>query len=343
MKTPLDASSDVRTLAELGLGPNADLMTEPRLFLDGRLLSALIVELEDELGFPLAARTLFLVGLIHGLRHAHRAVEQDFAAREGEPGEVPFEAALDLGPAMPLDLGSVSAGTQGYEISGTWPERYEVDAWIERFGPGDDPTCWLSAGYSSGWLSGTLEADIVALENTCSGCGDAACAFEAREQAAWGDSASDARLEILGEVDFALFRAVALDCAPALLESTGDFDPDGPMVHIWGPVMILPFTTRESLLSTTDALARDPSTHEINAVVLDLRNEKLDSRLDTEAVEQVLARIESWGAEPILTGISPASEDVIHAFESRHLLVRKNLDEAIAAAFLITEAQRYAA
>ena len=85
------------------------------------------------------------------------------------------------------------------------------------------------------------------------------------------------------------------------------------------------------------------TTHEINAVVLDLRNEKLDSRLDTEAVEQVLARIESWGAEPILTGISPASEDVIHAFESRHLLVRKNLDEAIAAAFLITEAQRYAA
>jgi len=247
---------------------------------------------------------------------------------------------------MPLDLSSIMSDTSGYAIEGTWPEAHEARAWTGPLGPGEEPICWLSAGYTSGWLSSTLDGCIIALERTCRGCGDGACEFEARDQARWLSDPLDPRLETLGPVDFDLFRTLALDtsdAAPELIEGEGEFDPEGPMVHIWGPVMILPYTTRENLLRTTDALARDPSTHEINAVVLDLRNEALDAGFDTEAVEQVLASIEDWGAEPILTGVSPLSEHVISECESRHLLVRKDLDEAIAAAFLITEAQRYAA
>ena len=76
MKLPPERSTDVTTLTALGLAPNTRLMTEPRLFQDRELLSALVVELEDELGFALAARTLFVVGLIHGLRDGSRAVDQ---------------------------------------------------------------------------------------------------------------------------------------------------------------------------------------------------------------------------------------------------------------------------
>lgn len=346
MTIPSDSPSDVSTLAALGLSPNTSLMTEPRLFFDARLLSALIVELEDELGFALAARTLFLVGLIHGLREGRRAIEQDFTATDRDLSAEDFAKTLSTGPAMTVDYSHMSGGGSDYEIRGSWPCHHEVEAWLERLGPGDEPTCWLSAGYTSGWLSGTLDAEIIALESSCCGCGEPTCAFEAREQSAWGTRDPDPRLEMLGPIDFALFRNMALDtssAAPDLLESQGDFDRDGAMVQIWGPVMILPYTSRENLLRTTDALSRDPSTHEINAVVLDLRNEALDDVFDTEAVEQVLASIEAWGAEPILTGVSPLSEEAIHGFESGHLLIRKDLDEAIAAAFLITEAQRFAA
>ena len=346
MKLSPERSTDVTTLAALGLAPHTRLMTEPRLFQDRELLSALIVELEDELGFALAARTLFVVGLIHGLRDGSRAVDHEFASVDASEYSPPVAGPCGAGPAMALDLSCVGSEGGAYEIEGSWPEGHEVAAWTDPLGPGEEPSCWLSSGYTSGWLSSTLGGNLIALERSCRGCGDATCSFEARDQERWSTRPRNAQLELLGDVDFDLFRTLALDASdavPELIEGEGEFDPEGPMVHIWGPVMILPYTTRENLLRTTDALGRDPSTNEINAVVLDLRNEALDEGFDTEAVEQVLESIEAWGAEPILTGVSPMSEHVIAECESQHLLVRKDLDEAIAAAFLITEAQRYAA
>ena len=47
------------------------------------------------------------------------------------------------------------------------------------------------------------------------------------------------------------------------------------------------------------------------------------------------------GAEALITGVSPLSEAAVADCESRHLLVRKDLSEAIAAAFQIAEAQRF--
>ena len=70
MNPPYDESPELATLAAVGFGPETTLMTEPKLLVDARLLAALIVELEDELGSDAAARTLFQIGLIHGLRDA---------------------------------------------------------------------------------------------------------------------------------------------------------------------------------------------------------------------------------------------------------------------------------
>jgi hypothetical protein len=50
--------------------------------------------------------------------------------------------------------------------------------------------------------------------------------------------------------------------------------------------------------------------------------------------------VAGWGAEPILTGISPLSEPVVADLEKTHLVMRKDLPAAIAAAFQIAEAQR---
>jgi len=54
----------------------------------------------------------------------------------------------------------------------------------------------------------------------------------------------------------------------------------------------------------------------------------------------VLDAVAGWGAEPILTGISPLSEPAVTDFEKTHLVIRKDLPEAIAAAFQIADAQR---
>ena len=44
--------------------------------------------------------------------------------------------------------------------------------------------------------------------------------------------------------------------------------------------------------------------------------------------------------EPLLTGISPLSERAVGDLERTHLVIRKDLPEAIASAFQIAEAQR---
>ena len=38
----------------------------------------------------------------------------------------------------------------------------------------------------------------------------------------------------------------------------GDFARSQAVVHIWGPVMVLPFTTLDEALGTVDMLGRDP-------------------------------------------------------------------------------------
>lgn len=338
-----DDAPELATLDALGFGPEASLMAEPKLFVDSRLLAALIVELEDELGSDAAARTLFQIGLIHGLRDADKAIARGFLTKTPTP-----LADSTLWTPLVVDMNTPkNHATDGLCVSGSWPEQHEANAWLSKFGPGDAPNCWLSCGYTSGWLSGTLDADLIALEDNCASCDSDSCTYTAREPAAWEARAPNSALGILGTIDFGLYRALALRSPngppPAMVETQGDFQADARLVHIWGPVMVLPFTTADETLRTTEALSRDASTSDIRAVVIDLRDEMIDEAFDAAAIERVLETVKSWGAEPILTGINPMAVDIVANLESQHLVIRKDLPEAIAAAFLIAEAQRYAA
>jgi hypothetical protein len=75
--------------------------------------------------------------------------------------------------------------------------------------------------------------------------------------------------------------------------------------------------------------------------VVDLRGEPLDDGLEAAALEQALEAIESWGAEALLTNVSSAAEAVVCDLEARYVVLRKDLPEAVAAAFQISEAQRH--
>jgi hypothetical protein len=234
------------------------------------------------------------------------------------------------------------------EIPGSWPECYEADSRLARLGPAETPSCVLSAGYTSGWLSGTLDADILAIEHTCMASGAACCGFHAREVEAWR-AMPDAKVhEWLTRIDFGRFREAAsrrrpvprfreLPPEPA---AAPQFDADAPVVHVWGPVMVLPYTGPDDALRTLETLARDPGIGAVRAVVIDLRDAVLDEGFAALALEQLIESIEAWGAEPILSRVSSLSEGVVRGIESARLLLRKDLPDAIAAAFQIAEAQR---
>lgn len=330
---------DLAALRTLGFGLDAALMNDPKLFVDRRFLAALLDQFERELGPEESAAMLFQVGLLHGMRDAMRAVD----AGAGTSGAAPL--AMRLGQRSSVEpAGSI-------EIPGVWPEAFEADARLARLGPASEPRCSLSAGYTSGWLSGTLGANVLALEHECSVQGAERCAFMAREVEAWMLSEDSRALGLIALIDFDRVRAVASSAAETAAAANpsrptaeqvdeGEFDRDAHVVHLWGPVMVMPFASPDEALNTIEVLSQDASTAGTRAVVVDLRDAPLDAGFGAAALEQVIEVIESWGAEPILTGVSMLNEAAVRDLESEHLLMQKDLPAAIATAFQIAELQR---
>jgi hypothetical protein len=330
-------------LTSLGFGPDSVLMNDPKLFVDGRFLAYLLVELHDELPDQEASLALFQIGLLHGLRDAARVCLGHDRGGAGI-GDPPETTSL----VMQWTGGAQNDAQGAFSIHGVWPERHEATSRCARLGAASAPACWMSAGYTTGWLRGTLERPLLAREVECAARGDAHCRFEVREMQTWQASADEALNRLLREVPFETFRRVAsatpdADPHPSGPELRGDgrFDRGQPVVHIWGPVMVLPFTTLDEALGTVDMLSRDLGIHEIRAVVVDLRDRELDEGFGAAALEQVLETVESWNAQSLVTGIGPGAEAAIASLETSHLILRKDLSEAIATAFQVADAQKH--
>jgi len=340
-----ESANPLEMLTGLGFGPDTLLMNDPKLFVDVRFLASLLVELDDELEDGDRALALFQIGLLHGLRDATR-----ICRNHDDASPMPLRPTAETTSlVMHWTSGACADDAGRLSIQGCWPEGHEASARCSRLGAGTSPQCWLSAGYTTGWLCGTLDRSIVVREVECASTGAAACRFEAREAAEWMASNHDDMHWLLSSVPFEAFRKLAAsppidrDGRPATGAAglEGSFDRSQPVVHIWGPVMVLPFTTLDEALGTVDMLGRDPGIREIRAVVVDLREQPLDEGFGAAALEQILETIESWNAQSLVTGVCPASEAAVTSLEASHLVLRKDLSEAIATAFQISDAQRH--
>lgn len=335
-------------LVRIGFGPDTVLMNDPKLFVDGRFLSSLLVELEEELGQADAALALFQIGLLHGLREAARLcrrLDHADARRAISPSPEATSLVMDW-RRREADGGA----SKGISITGSWPEQHEARARMARLAAPDGPSCWLSSGYTTGWLRGLLDEDLIACETTCTTRGAEVCRFEVKPVSAWDTGASPTIRRLVAEVPFDDFHRIvastrAEGSGPHPLQPqtarVGELDRSQPVVHIWGPVMVLPFTTLDEALGTVEMLGRDPGIREIRAVVIDLREQPLDEGFGAAALEQILETVESWQAQSLITGIGPAAETAVASLEASHLLLRKDLSEAIATAFQIADAQRH--
>src|SRR5262245_31588843 len=303
------------------------------MLLNADFLGSLHVELEARLGPESAEATLLQLGFLHGFCDALAVLRTGFAPLEPpSQGKVATtRLAIRLAPPRgPLDW------------SGTWPEA--IEARTRGAGVAAAPTCHASAGYTSGWLSGILDADVLALEETCRALGHTDCGFVARDAAAWR-AGDDARAHAaLDALSYPTLRELAARHLPAaeLPEEGERYEPGSPVIHVWGPVMVLPFAGSDECLRSLELLGRDPGARAVRVVIVDLSGAVIDEGFGAASLEQVLDAVEGWGAEPLLTGISPLSERVVADLEKTHLVIRKDLPEAIASAFQIADAQRRA-
>lgn len=334
------AGDGLALLASLGFGSDSALMHEPKLFVDAPFLAALEVELEEELG-PVDSRiALFHIGLVHGARDAARFCALEPDSLGGLPGP-------ESSPVV-MQLGVPRSSASGLSIDGAWPEAFEAQARLARLGNSQAPSCALSAGYTSGWLGGSLDLDLLVIEQTCVAAGHERCTFVAREKEALRAEADGPLSRLLDQLPATPTVMVA-----ALQDNPGsatpdpsislprDADPEDPAVHVWGPVMVMPFLGIDPALQTIDLLGRDPSMREVRVVVLDLRGELIDDGFGAAGIERIIGEVQAWGAELILTGVSALCEEVIAELQETHLIERKDLPEAIAYAFQIADVQRH--
>jgi len=333
----LQTASSTAALAALGLDLEGSLSQEPRFLHDATLLGALHAELTEALGDDEGGAALFQLGFVHGLRDGALKVRDGLAAAaHGGAGAPPSPTWLPMRLAPLTHLGPILA------MRGSWPGAVEAQAVVGSLGPASGPRCHVSSGYTSGWLSASFGTALLALETSCGCRGDSECGFIAQEPEGWLDSEDPYARTLLEGVPFDDLRRLVddhLDRTPA--EPTAEsFEAGSPAIHVWGPVMVLPFAGPEESLRALELIGTDPEARQVRVVVVDLTGTIIDDSFGALALERILESALSWGAEPLLAGVSPLSEAVVADLEQSHVVIHKDLPEAIAAAFQIADAQR---
>ena len=325
---------------EIGFDAEAVLARDSRIVLDPNFLAALHGELSRELDPEQSATTLLQMGFLHGLQDVTRALAATIDARSDGHG-----ASL----ALPLRMPCRSHERPGaIWVEGTWPDQHEACAHLSALGRGAGSVCYLSAGYTSGWLSGAFDADLIAVETSCSANGEHDCRFVAREAAEWSSRRDPRAARGLAALPFAALRALVRErCArdperalPTETASAAAMDRDAAAVHIWGPVMVLPYAGPNETLEALELLARDPTASAVSVIVLDLGGAIVDEAFGALALEQLVQTAEGWGAEVIFVDPSPLSDRVIADLDHPPLLVEKGLEAAVALAFQIARSQK---
>jgi hypothetical protein len=310
------------------------LVRDPRFLTDARLLAALHGELRRRLGDAAAEVALLQAGFFHGLCDALRVTGDARVRNRQTEGDPPAAT-----PLIAVRMTN-AADERGPALRGSWPLQLEAEAVLLARGRTAAPACLVSAGYTSGWLSGLWGMDCLAIERGCAAAGHGRCEFEAREAAAWCEDGDVAARALLAGIPFAGLRDAAARALPVFEPANeGAFDPDSPAVHVWGPVMVVPYAGEETAV-TVEAVAREPGAAAVSVVIVDLDGAVVDDGFGAVALERVVDVIHAWGAEAMITGLSPLSERVVLGLAGAPIVMRKDLRTAIATAFQIAESQR---
>lgn len=336
--TPPQSPESAIPKIEISFDPEAILGRDPRVLLDPAFLETLHAELAEELDAEQSAAALLQMGFLHGFQDLLRRFDDDARSEHDA-----------LPPPLRMPFHTRSADSGELLLEGAWPDHCEASAHRDALGEESDPVCHLCAGYTSGWLSGAFDADLLALETSCSAAQGPSCRFEAREAADWLERGDARAARALAAIPFEAFRKLVRERVEGETRPTSAqaaaarVERGASAVHIWGPVMVLPYAGADETLQALELMARDRGAAEVSVIVLDLAGAIIDETFGAIALEQLVQSADAWGAETLFVDPSPLSEDVVRDLDHRPLLVLKDLEPAIALAFQIARSQRQSA
>ncbi len=154
------------------------------VMLDAVALGLLRKELIDTFGLSAARGILTRIGYAHGWRLAQALKEghPDLWA-EGKAG--PFLSTLSGQYTLEESIRTDGAGTTPL-VQTTWTESYEAEQHLLHLGRSEDPVCWTTAGFASGYVSYKEGREVYFIEEQCVGRGDPHCHVVARFRENWG-------------------------------------------------------------------------------------------------------------------------------------------------------------
>ena len=73
-----------------------------------------------------------------------------------------------------------------FRMEATWRGSVEAEEQAQALGRADEPMCWTTVGYASGYASFCMGAPVYFIERKCRVAGDRVCVAEGRDEASWG-------------------------------------------------------------------------------------------------------------------------------------------------------------
>ncbi|MCH2170922.1 4-vinyl reductase [Myxococcota bacterium] len=301
-----------------------------------RFLSELHAELCREFGPDEARVVLQQIGFLHGSQDAQRVLHSSFNSNADPTGiatppiAIRFHCIPDADPP-----GSI-------EFHGIWPDCSESSNSKVSSG---SPSCGcaLTAGYTSGWFSGVLETDLMAIETTCRSQGEGTCTFVAREAQVWSQTGDDDARALLDALPFTVLGELLgnpEDFEAPVVHSKGSFEAEPGAVYIWDSVMVIPYTGLESTLDALSLIGLDLSAPRVSVVVVDLTGCVIENGPEASNLAQIIRAIEGRNAEAIIAGAGPLAEQSVANLMPAPLFVEQEVESAIACAFRVADSQQ---
>ena len=88
----------------------------------------------------------------------------------------------------------------------------------------------------------------------------------------------------------------------------GGFDPMSPAVHVWGSVMILPYSGLEDSQAALEAIQEDLGPGQLQVVVVDLTGAEVDT-VEGRGLLQLIDSLTACGLETVVVGMSDAAAE----------------------------------
>ncbi len=284
----------------------------------------------ESVGLPFAAGILYGIGLSQGMLDGLKVARSFAASLGGPPRHAGAGLPLLFAPGRPRPDGGF-LGRLGASI--------EVELHASEPGAEGPTVCHVSAGYGAGWYSALFGGHLLVRETRCAARGSRACEFDARPVEAWLAARDAWAIDLLAYLDYDAMRAgaekkLAESEDPSEGSMLGAFDPLSPAVHVWGPVMVLPYSGAGDSLEAIETILADVGPDVLRVVVLDLTGARLDA-LESAGVLRVLSALEGHKLEAVLAGFSdPAAEDWLsRARRDAPPLRARDVTDAIALAF----------